>query len=98
MFLSKTFLVRPKLTVNLRTDSSQCFIFCIPDLNFEDELSNGGDYLFIGRQAGKIENQVFMSNPSTVEVWSISLEQKMKNFDFVKHCKRVNSSQYLHSV
>ena len=54
-------------------------------LNFEDELSNG-DYLFIGRQVGKITNQVFLSNPSTVIPWNTSLEQKINKFDFVKDC------------
>ena len=59
----------------------------IPDLNWENELAKG-DYLFIGRQVGKIENQVFLSNPATVVPWNKSLGQKMNNFDFVKDCQK----------
>ena len=62
----------------------------IPGLNFENELPYE-DFLFIGRQVGKIENQVFLSNPATVVSWNTTLEQKMKNFDFVKDCKSRNN-------
>ncbi|XP_028394817.1 uncharacterized protein LOC114518965 [Dendronephthya gigantea] len=57
------------------------------DLNFQDELQQG-DFLFIGRPVGKIKDQLFLSNPTTVVPWSKSLQKNLQNFDFVKDCQK----------
>ena len=41
---------------------------------------------------GKIEDQLFMSNPATVVQWRKSLEKSMRNFDFGKVCQRKSRS------